>query len=169
MTSFPFLSSATVSSPGRSISSVFSYWRWIPEYLYYTDSCCLDIPTNSISHDDLSRFYLSLGPEPKTSPLRLPANKYITTRACIALFFWTWNVDGFKLNHFFPLPNQGSVLDSFRLKQSLFWKSDSMLCSRGERALIEEPRPLCVINSIFASILNRSLPFHKAESVWEDE
>lgn len=35
----------------------------------------------------------------------------------------------------------------------------------GNSPLIEEPSPVCVINSIFASLLNRLVPFHKAESV----
>lgn len=44
-----------------------------------------------------------------------------------------------------------------------------MLCNVEERALMEKARPTCVINSIFASILNGLVPFHKVESVGEDE
>lgn len=49
------------------------------------------------------------------------------------------------------------------------FEDQTLLCIVVGRALMEEPSPVCVINSIFASILNRLVPFRKAGSVCEDE
>lgn len=52
---------------------------------------------------------------------------------------------------------------------NFYFENMTLLCNVEERALMEEARPTCVINSIFASILNGLVPFHKAKSVGEDE
>lgn len=63
ITSFLFLSSARVFPLQEGVLAQSSGSK-CPS-IYNTDSCCLDVTTDNVSHDDLGRLYFTLSLEPR--------------------------------------------------------------------------------------------------------